>query len=253
MIMIPAFLILAQAMIGATYSNTVPARSSSTVHHHTHPLSTASSAANVKITIVNATSIPEISLEINGRKAYPSFPQGEWTANQAVTNTEMKYEVRTNNGSSPISQKIRFQPLSSQYLVITGDLSTCGPSDKLPQILGNSAQQGAFPQNLQFHVIPYTLVCKDPCHYRFMNAMPGKILEISSLPTEKKPAQRIALLTPGGSILLVNQPESTEYEVKIEGKLIRVPITQEGAEGNCLIPFFLRDGKPDFIRVFEDP
>jgi hypothetical protein len=30
-------------------------------------------------------------------------------------------------------------------------------------------------------------------------------------------------------------------------------IAQEGAIGNCLIPFFLRDGKPDFIRVFETP
>ena len=36
-------------------------------------------------------------------------------------------------------------------------------------------------------------------------------------------------------------------------KTVMPQIVQEGVEGNCLVPFFLREGKPTFIRVFEAP
>jgi hypothetical protein len=61
------------------------------------------------------------------------------------------------------------------------------------------------------------------------------------------------LLAPGNSVLLTGQPESVDYDAEIDGQTCRLSIHQEGAAGNCLIPFFLREGKPDYVRVFEEP
>jgi hypothetical protein len=44
-----------------------------------------------------------------------------------------------------------------------------------------------------------------------------------------------------------------EWIAEIDGRDYPITIIQEGAAGNCLIPFFLKNGKPDFIRIFEAP
>jgi hypothetical protein len=150
-------------------------------------------------------------------------------------------------------QTIRFKPVSSQYLLLTGDLSTRGAVEKLPQVLGETAPRRVYLPNVQFHVIPYALVTPDPCHYMIFNAMPGKTLLLRSPASENKPAQQLAYLAPGNSVLLVHQPPCVCYEAVVDGQSIPLAIEQEGAVGNCLIPFFLRNGKPDFVRVFEDP
>ena len=227
----------------------------------------------VRITIVNATCVPSIALgvglgqgpgagAINGARgtgatnkpiAYSDFHQGEWTANQTISTPEVHYIIRSTNGALVGTQTIRFQPVSSQYLLLTGDLSTRGPAEKLPQVLGDAAPRGVCLPNVQFHVIPYALVTSDPCHYRIINAMPGKTLLLQSPASENKAAQQLAYLAPGNSVLLVHQPPCVSYEAVIDGQSIPLEIEQEGAEGNCLIPFFLRNGKPNFVRVFEDP
>jgi hypothetical protein len=211
----------------------------------------------VRVTIVNATSVPAISFSTSGTNlpaAYPDFRQGEWTANEATSTPEIHYLVRNSNGGAVAGQTIRFQPVSSQFLLLTGDLSCNGLADKLPQV-GYSLDAGFAKRsaNFQFHIIPYTLVCADPCHYRIFNAMPGKTLLLKSATQDGKNTRELALLAPGNSIQLTGQPASIDYDAVIDGQSYKLSIRQEGAEGNCLIPFFLRDGKPDFVRVFEDP
>lgn len=238
-------------------------------HPHLHAVGTSTPTPEIRVTIVNATSVPSVSLDIGlgtdvtkatkGAKdankpiSYPKFLQGEWTANQAISTPEVHYAVRSTNGAAVTFKTIQFKPVSSQYLLLTGDLSTIGPPDKLPQLLGDSVPRGIYPPNIQFHVIPYTLVSPDPCHYRIINGMPGKTLLLRSLASENRPAQELAYLAPGNSVLLVHQPACVKYEVVIDEKIIPLEIYQEGAAGNCLIPFFLRNEKPDFVRVFEDP
>ena len=236
-------------------------REPQTSHQHHHAAVTPTPTPEIRVTIVNATSIPSISLGIGTERtggtnkpiAYPDFPQGEWTANKAIATPEVHYVVRSTHGGLATGQTIRFKPVSSQYLLLTGDLSTRGPAEKLPQVLGDTAPRGGYLPNVQFQVIPYALVTSDPCHYRIINAMPGKTLLLRSPASENKPAQQIAYLAPGNSVLLVHQPPCVSYEAVIDGHGIPLEIEQEGAQGNCLIPFFLRDGKPDFVRVFEDP
>jgi len=290
MIILASCLLVAQTALlplvssSPTASATTFSKGSSGESHRHHYLSpTPTPTPEVRVTIVNATSVPSIALGVglssvpsrghdlgtesipsglrstrNSRItnipiAYPDFHQGEWTANHAISTPEVQYAVHGTNGPLLALQTIHFKPLSSQYLLLTGDLSTQGPKEKLPQLLGETETAGSYPPNIQFHVIPYTLVTPDPCHYRIVNAMPRKTLLIRSPGSGNRPSQQLAYLAPGNSVLLVRQPPCVKYEAVIDDQTIPLEIEQEGAEGNCLIPFFLRNGKPDFVRVFEDP
>lgn len=250
-----SFLLLAQSLAishGTTTGHHVMAHS-----HHGHPFPNPSATPQVKVTIVNATCAPSIALSASGTNlpvAYPSFPQGEWTANAAVTNTEIHYTARFPEGQVIADRIIRLAPQSSQFLLLTGDLSRKGPSEKLPQLTPTSCESPhPWPANFQFHLYPVELVTKDPCHYRVVNAMPGKTLTLRTQAHDGKPSRLLGLLAPGNSLLLTGQPSSIDWIAEIDGESRPLSITQEGAVGNCLIPFFLRNGKPDFVRVFETP
>jgi hypothetical protein len=225
--------------------------------HHGHASPTPSATPRVKITIVNATCSPSISLSVTGTNlpaAYPFFPQGEWTANAAVTNTEIHYTALFPEGQVIADRIIRFAPQSSQFLLLTGDLSRKGPAEKLPQLTPTAWESPLpWPPNFQFHVYPVELVTKDPCHYRIVNAMPGKTLTLRTHSRDGKPSRLLGLLAPGNSLLLKGQPACVDWIAEIDGTSHALTVSQEGAVGNCLIPFFLREGKPDFVRVFETP
>ena len=256
--MLPAtLLIIAQAILPPLGAESSPEqhRPSAISHHHGH--AGPSPTPRVKITIVNATCVPAISLSTHGTNhpvAYPRFQQGEWTANQALQTTEIHYLARTMEGAPLAEKSIHVGPISSQVLLLTGDLSRSGPADKLPQVGDNPVQVSIkWPPNFQFHLYPVEFVCKDPCHYRVVNAMPSKTLVLKTLPEKNRPSRQLGLLAPGNSLLLTGQPPCVEWIAEIDGKAHPLSIMQEGAAANCLIPFFLRDGKPTFVRVFETP
>lgn len=252
-----ALLFLAQAIAGGTPDATSVHRYAVPRHHRgqTTPATTAS--PRVKVTIVNATCVPAIAVSLSGTDlpvAYPVFPQGEWTANDSVTNTEIHYTARFPEGPVIAEKIFHFAPQSSQFLVLTGDLARNGPSEKLPQLTPTASESPyPWPPNFQFHVYPVELVTKDPCHYRVLNAMPGKTLTLRTRAHDGKPSRLLGLLAPGNSLLLTGQPACVDWIAEIDGESCPLGIMQEGAVGNCLVPFFLRNGKPDFVRVFETP
>ena len=186
--------------------------------------------------------------------SYPVFRQGTWTSDEPFQTTEFLYVARTTNNLPIAERTIRFKTPSSQTLLLTGDLSRSGSADRLPQ-LGNPQPALAQPSapNFQFHLYPEEVGCHDPCHYRIVNAMPSKVLTLKTLPEGNKPARQLGILTPGNSLLLVKQPPCVEWMAEIDGQSYPVSILQEGAAANCLIPFFLREGMPSFVRIFEDP
>ena len=225
-----------------------------------HPSPTPS----VRVTSVNATCVPAISLSLsgtNGAPAYPVFAQGDWTTDSPFTNPVTDYVARDTNGVFLKHQRITFRPVSKQYLLLTGDLSRDGDPDHLPGV-GASLEKPSLMQgrrtaedlaNLQFHVIPCEGVVKDPSHYRFVNCIPGSSLLLRKPAEGGRPARELALLTPGSSVLLTGQPDSVVYEAEVQGTILRLEIFQEGAVADCLIPFFLRSGKPSYATVFESP
>ena len=250
-------LLLAQTLTGEISGTPAGHRPALSRTHHSHAAPTPSATPRVKVIIVNATCAPSISLSTSGTNfpiAYPFFPQGEWTANAAGTNAEIHYTARFTEGQLIADRIIRFAPQSSQVLLLTGDLSRKGPSEKLPQLTPTAWESPhPWPPNFQFHVYPVELVTKDPCHYRIVNAMPGKTITLRTRSRDGKPSRLLGLLAPGNSLFITGQPACVDWIAEIDGTSHPLVIAQEGAIGNCLIPFFLRDGKPDFIRVFETP
>jgi hypothetical protein len=208
------------------------------------------------MTIVNATSIPAISLSTKGAEAppeYPLFPQGSWI--EGAQRTERTLSLRISpQGTIPATDRELALPAMRQFLVITGDLGRRGPSDITapvhPSKEGRNVQS---PPDFQCRSYPVELVVKDPCHYRVVNAMPGKTLLLCTPPREGRPRRLVSVLAPGNSLLLKGQPPAVDWLAMVDGKELVLSIGQEGAAGNCLIPFFLRNGQPSFIRVFETP
>lgn len=254
--LIPALLFLAQALPAPTDHPAHP-RPHRSHHAGQHALGepVPTPSPSVRVTIVNATSQPAISLSVTGTNrpvAYPFFPQGTWTAAAPVTNTEVHYLARNTNGATVAERTVRYRAVSSQILLLTGDLGTTGPSDRLPSVapLQNAATK-PWPPNFQFHVYPWDKGGGKGCSYRVVNGMPGKCVLLRIPAGGGKAARQLALLAPGDGTLLQNQPPSVEWQVEIEGRVYPLPIRQEGTPRNCLIPFFLREGKPSIIRIFE--
>ena len=233
--------------------------------HARHPSasSTPSPTPEVRITVVNATSVPVIALNTRGTNrpfAYPYFPQGTWTGNDPIMTNAVDYLALTTNGRLIARHTQKFPPVSSQILLLTGDLSTSGPADSLPQIgLPTTVALTPWPPNLQFHTYPCTKSTnapsegKDICRYRIVNGMPSKLLILRASAEGGKPGRQLALLAPGNSALFIKQPANLRWEAEIEGQIYPVVMEQENDQRNCLIPFFLRNGVPSFIRVFENP
>ena len=105
--LLPSLLFLAQAAI-ITAATPVPA--TALAHHGSHHRATASPtpapSPEVRITIVNATSIPFLSLNTEGTNlpvAYPVFPQGTCTGNAPLTNPIIDYLVR--NGGAIVAER----------------------------------------------------------------------------------------------------------------------------------------------------
>lgn len=249
-------LLLAQADMLPS-GNPTPSHHSSSLGPPRRPAATPTPSPQVRITVVNATCAPALSLDIAGTTTavdYPLFPQGQWTANEPLQTPELRYVARSTNGILLSDRTIRFKPVSSQILLLTGDLSTNGPADQLPRIgaIPQPTNQ-ASPPNLQFHVYPVEPPGKDPCRYRVVNAMPSRLLLLRTVAGTGKPSRQIALLPPGSSALLTHQPASMEWEALIDEQIYPLAIRQSGNPRNCLIPFFLRNGKPEHIRVFENP
>jgi len=220
-------------------------------------LPSPSPSPQIRVCIINATSVAKISLSVSGTNeppAYPDFPQGTWTGNAPLGTNSFHYLVRTDSGIPVADRVITFKQQSSQLLLITGDLSTTGPSDKPPAVVFNpTPNQLSWPPNIQFHTFESSNGAVDPSHYRIFNGMPSKILTLRSKSNGKFPSRQIALLAPGDSVLFVHQPSDVEWEAEIESVNYPLSIRQTGTPQNCIIPFFLREGRPDFIRVFESP
>ena len=227
--------------------------------HHGKAAATPAPSPEVRITIVNAMSVPAITLSTyaGGKDSrpmtYPSFPQGTWTSDEPLKSTNIEFVARTTNGTTVADRKLTFPALSSQILLITGDLTTTGPAETLPAI-ARSPLTGVkpWPPNLQFHSYSCPSATNDLCRYRVVNAMPSKLLILRSPAEGNKPAQQLALLTPGNSALFVKQSPNLHWDVEIDGKGYPLDMEQEEEKKNCLIPFFLRGGQPTFIRVFEN-
>ena len=198
------------------------------------------------VQIINATSVPVLSLKVNDTLAYDAFPQGKRSADAPVPLLEAAYEAEDKqSGSKAKSEKITYQPGAYSSLVILGDFSTISPSGTLRQP-GSSLtiEAGKYPPNVLFQVYPHTS-SKSPVRLRIINGIPGKRLTFVNGNNE-------LALNPGDCAVLESQPATAQYTAHVNGESIPLLMRQEGLIRNAVIVFFLKDGKPTFMRAFEN-
>ena len=111
------------------------------------------------VQIVNATSVPVLSLKVNDTLAYDTFPQGKRSGDAPVPLLEAVYEAEDKQSGS--KAKVREDHLRAwrhQSLVILGDFSTHIASQGHPKAAGQSTSErgSKHPPNVLFQVYPHT-------------------------------------------------------------------------------------------------
>ncbi len=202
--------------------------------------------ATTSVQIVNATSVPAIALKINDRIAYENFPQGLKTADSPASLLKAVYEAEDRQtGSRATSAKITYEPGTNQSLVILGDFSTDTP----PGVLRHpgralTAEDKQYPPNVLFQVFSHAAT-EAPVRLRIINGMPGKSLTFVA-------GRREIVVKPGEFAVLTGQPAIARYLAKVDGENISLLMRQEGLIRNAMIVFFLKSGRPAFMRAFEN-
>ena len=199
-------------------------------------------AASVQI--VNATSVPEISLSIDGRNDYPNFPQGRMTAGAALERLKATYAAKDRQtGARGKPVELPHDSRHGQTIVILGDFSTVAPPGRLPQP-GDKAEE-TYPPNLLFKVYSHEVPASEqPLRLRIINGMPGQSLLFVA-------GHKPRVLLPGEDFALFNQPAVAQYTAKANGHDLQILMRQEEHPRNALLVFFLKEGKPAFMRAFE--
>jgi hypothetical protein len=198
------------------------------------------------VQIVNATSVPVIALRINDRLAYESFPQGLKSADSPTSALKATYEAEDKQtGRLARSAEINYKPGTNQSLIILGDFSTDPPAGMIGRpdhaLVGNGEQ---YPPRVFFQVFSHA-AREAPVRVRIINGMPGKSLRFVA-------GREEIVVEPGNSAILTGQPAFAHYQAKTEGEEISVVMRQEGLVRNAMIIFFLKDGRPAFMRAFEN-
>ena len=80
---------------------------------------------------------------------------------------------------------------------------------------------------------------------RIINGMPGKRLAFVA-------GRQEILVEPGEFAVLAGQPATARYLAKVDGESIPLLMRQEGLIRNAMIVFFLKSGRPAFMRAFEN-
>jgi hypothetical protein len=202
--------------------------------------------ATASVQIVNATSVPAISLRINNGLAYERFPQGLKSADSPTGALKVTYEAEDKQtGHRAKSAEITYKPGTNQSLVILGDFSTDTPSGALRRpgrALADNNEQ--YPPSILFHVFSHAAT-EAPVRLRVINGMPGKSLTFIA-------GHREIIIEPGNFAVLNGQPPLARYQAKADGEEISVLMRQEGLVRNAMIIFFLKGGRPAFMRAFEN-
>ncbi len=202
--------------------------------------------ATTSVQIVNATSVPAIALRINAKLVYENFPQGLKSADSPANLLKAVYEAEDKQtGSRAASAEITYEAGAHQSLVILGDFSTDTPPEGLRHPgRALTAEEKQYPPNVLFQVFSHAAT-EAPVRLRIVNGMSGKRLNFGA-------GGREIVVKPGEFAILEGQPATARYLAKVDGESIPLLMRQEGLIRNAMIVFFLRNGRPAFVRAFEN-
>jgi hypothetical protein len=198
------------------------------------------------VQIVNATSVPSIALKINGRVVYENFPQGLMSADAPTSILQAIYEAEdTASGRRAESAQITYEPNTNQSLVILGDFSTDARNGvRRDSDASRKIEKKENAPNVLFQVFSH-VATEPPVRLRIINGIPSKSLTFVH-------GRREIVVKSGDFAVLSRQPAIAQYLAKVEGEEISLLMRQEGWVRNAMIIFFLRNGRPAFMRAFEN-
>lgn len=201
------------------------------------------------IQIVNATSVPSISLEVNGRLDYPDFPQGEFTSDAPTQGLNYRYKVSNkSDGVIVAPPPVTFKNSENQTLLLIGDFSKEAEEGKMPQPKRQTVIEQPskpLPPNLLLRVYSHQDgLKKKSVRIRIINGMPRKVLNLTS---PKK-----TILYPGDELELEGEPPVQMYFFQVDhGSNIPILMRQDSTPLNANIIFYLKNNEPAFMRFFE--
>lgn len=195
------------------------------------------------VQIVNATSVPSISVEVNGEMLYPNFPQGKKTSGGATPRLNARYKVTDLKSNRSAEASFVYSPETYYTLLITGDFSTDSSPQSLPQRVGAMPEeQQEFKPNVQFRLVENApLEAGQKPRYRFINAVPRLVLML-----DKKE------VSPSAEVVLEEQPLFANYAAAFANQKVGAVMNQEGIIRNCTIVFYQSDKGIQFVRAFEN-
>lgn len=195
------------------------------------------------VQIVNATSVPSVSVEVNGEMLYPEFSQGKKTSGGATPRLNARYKVTDLKSNRSAEASFIYSPDTYYTLLITGDFSTDSSPQTLPQPAEVSPEKKQeFKPNVQFRLIENEpLEAGRKPRYRFVNAVPRKTMSL-----DKKEA------SPSAELVLEEQAFFANYTAEFGTQRISVVMNQEGIARNCTIVFYQSEKGIKFVRAFEN-
>ncbi len=215
------------------------------------PKATPEAPPSTRVQIVNATSVPSISMEVNGRMHYPDFPQGQYTADGSTEGLNYKYKLTNKtDGTSDSPKAITYKNQENQTLLILGDFSREAPEGKMPQPSPqqqSEEEKNENPPNVILRVYSHQAdATKKPVCLRIINGMPRKILRF------KSPGSNSDLrLFPGDEIQLEGQPAAQKYNFIVDEKPFHIAVRQDDNPRSANIVFFLKNNEPAFLRFYQ--
>ncbi|HEY5744777.1 MAG TPA: hypothetical protein VIU12_01765, partial [Chryseolinea sp.] len=190
-------------------------------------------AGESSVEMLNATSVPSISLAIAGLGEHPVFPQGAKIAGGAFPLTNWKLLARPKNATSELGEvesEFKAQPGSSSTAVIIGDFLVEKEEGKKPKT------------RAAIVVLPGEFVSPDkPNRLILINGIPDKAIEINLDNGASDVVDSLAEKRWSGL------PHSVSVAAKVEGVIMKVPIEFVDPTRSAVVAFYLKDGKPAFV------
>lgn len=195
-------------------------------------------APATKVQIVNATSVPAISLKVNGQVFYPKFRQGMQSGEFLIHAHQLSYTVSDLSTSRQVTQEIMYEKNTYQSLVITGDFR--------PVLRIRNGRKPVLEPYVEFNLLSHQQPKnQQPLRYRFLNGLSSKNLTIEE-------AGQAWVIQPGQLVSFHGQPPVKLFTVQTAEASMETLIRQDSNPRNCTVVFYEKEGKVTFMRIFEN-
>lgn len=211
-------------------STSTPNRDVVNQQNHISTTLTTQDDAPAYVQIVNATSAAAISVKTDGQLYLRKLPQGLFTGDAAINKLTTTYTIINTDSNLEVTETVSYEAGIYQSLIL----------------LGNFNSDSKDSQPVTFKVLSHEIESQqEPLRYRFLNGLASESIIVDS-------ANGVKSAKPGELLEFYGQPATKVFPVIIGDHSIEVLIRQGNPLRNCTIVFYSKQGKPTFIRVYEN-